>query len=128
MTEQEREIERLMISPPTIVRTRGQKFWRAVSVTANVLSFVLLAAWIIATLRTSTLAACTNANLSDRNRIAQRDAYAHIDWAKAVRELLTTPEPARAAAFTALVDETRQYVQTLTGDQTFREAHPLGKC
>lgn len=83
--------------------------------------------------RAEATAKCVNDALGKRNQPTQKDAAAHIAFAKTIDGLFqqpTRPPTAkqRAAATAALKSKIDQYVRQLVADQANRDSHPLGHC
>lgn len=128
MTDEDREIERLMTVPPRIVLTKKERRQRAVMRVFGVISigsFLLAGSALVVDASSS----CVNSGLSARNAPSSNDAKAHIKFAEDLLAALTHAAGASPAEVRAtLSKQTQKYVDTLKADQDFRNAHPLGHC
>jgi hypothetical protein len=101
----------------------------------------------IAYLHANGVASCLNDQLARRNTPAAQDAQAHIGYAQAQKRYaqsfsdllgaIATNAPVEvkkrafrdfAAQATAVTHATSHYVDVLTADQNYRDAHKLGSC
>jgi hypothetical protein len=101
----------------------------------------------IAYLHANSVASCLNDQLARRNTPSAQDAQAHIGYAQAQKryaqsfsELLgaiatNAPVEVKKRAFgaftaqaTAVTRATSHYVDVLTADPNYRDAHKLGSC
>jgi hypothetical protein len=121
---------------PAVQRKKWLQIARDVCAVVALLAFIIAGVDNISVRHeahaTKVQASCINSILADRNGTSQADAEAHLNFAKAILALLTSPAAAtaaeREAAVQAFVVETQSYVATLTADQQYRTDHPLGKC
>lgn len=144
MTEAEQRVDELVRNPPRVELTTAQKVYRVLSVFFSVLTVLALALSLVAVFRTAAVAACTNTNLGTRNITSTRDntaqrafVNAERDWINAVEAVFTTPRGtiSQRAAVRLLKTETARLKdvsahtsRVLAIDQSFRLAHPLGRC
>lgn len=134
MSDNEARIEHLVRTVPTIERTRRQKVVRVVSIVANVVAFLSLALFVVATVQNSNLANCTNTNLSQRDAPNTADRLAidtlfrtqGADLRKIVRPGATQAQ--KSAAFADYLAAYKVYAIQRAADDQAREAHPIGKC
>jgi hypothetical protein len=79
--------------------------------------------------RAQAVAACVNNVLATRQITSSNDALAELSFVASINAIFVLPPgAAQTAAFVAFQKVAQQTAQTLTQDQNYRNAHPLGTC
>lgn len=138
MTDEQRELAELIATPPTVKLTKRQRIARDIGYIAAVIAIVALvvaafagALSIANEQATARQAQCINNILGSRTGVTKSDSAATIAFAKSWQDLLdnqTPGTPGNQAAVAEVTAAIRNYYKTLSDDQAYRDAHPLGQC
>lgn len=126
MTNEE-AIEALKRYPPAQPVSAWHRHLNIARNVAAVVAFVSFGLGLYSVHGEGEVAACVNTSVASRNGTSNGDAQAHIEFAKAISALTGSGDAAtdRAEAFKRSLSK---YIATLTADQVYRDAHPLGRC